>query len=219
MVFRPRKTTPKVRDGKVQKKNNHEPTHTYWNTPQEIPVVDRMRPGKGCRHVLRKKDIHDFIALLPEWKELSRGLKAIVLTPHESGTYGWICDRVIALCAVERDLWSYETDKFFKEHQAVYDQIGVEYGESLEDGPGTWEVRFTEETMRAFLLVHILPHELGHLHDQMSTRSKAGTARGEGYAERYALKYGDVIWERYQAAFRRRRGRENPNGWQPLPPA
>ena len=53
----PRRSTPKVRDGKVQRKNRNVLTPTYFNTPQASPVVDRLKPGFGYRHVLRKKDI------------------------------------------------------------------------------------------------------------------------------------------------------------------
>ena len=40
-----RKTTPKVRDGKVQRKNRWALTPNYENTPQDRPVFDRRRAG------------------------------------------------------------------------------------------------------------------------------------------------------------------------------
>ena len=47
----------------------------------------------------------------------------------------------------------------------------------------------------------IFLHELGHHHDRMTTRSRRGTARGEAYAENYALAYADRIWDGYVDAF------------------
>jgi hypothetical protein len=35
----------------------------------------------------------------------------------------------------------------------------------------------------------------------MTTRSKRATARGESYAERYAVEYAERIWRDYVAAF------------------
>jgi hypothetical protein len=35
----------------------------------------------------------------------------------------------------------------------------------------------------------------------MTTRSKRAAARGEGYAEAYALQYEERIWESYLRAF------------------
>ena len=67
-----RKTAPKVRDGKVQKKNRHTPTPTYWNTKQRIPVIDKERPGRGFKHYLRKEHLTRFIQMLPDWDELSK---------------------------------------------------------------------------------------------------------------------------------------------------
>lgn len=40
-----RKTTPKVRDGKVQRKNRWSRTPNCYNTPQPRPLVHRRKPG------------------------------------------------------------------------------------------------------------------------------------------------------------------------------
>ncbi len=44
-------------------------------------------------------------------------------------------------------------------------------------------------------------HELGHHHDRMTTRSRSQAARGERYAETYANRYAERIWDAYQAEF------------------
>lgn len=55
---------------------------------------------------------------------------------------------------------------------------------------------FTENQIKAYLLLHIFLHELGHHHDRINTRLKR-IARGEKYAESYAFKYEEIIWNKY----------------------
>lgn len=191
-----RKVTPKVVAGKVQKKNSHELTYSYWSHDSAYPVIDRQRPGDGCRHILSTSDIHKFIDILPDWTELSNGLKAIVLAERDD-CYGWCDEGVIGICAWDRDLWVDYEKKFFEEHAEVFQRLGV-VSEVLPDG--YIQCRFTENQVRAFQLVHILLHELGHHHDRMSTKSKR-MSRGEPYAEAYALEYMDRIWDAYLRRF------------------
>ena len=61
--------------------------------------------------------------------------------------------------------------------------------------------KFDEQTARAFQLLDVLLHEIGHHHDRMTTRSKVDAARGEDYAEEYARKYQSIIWDRYIETF------------------
>jgi hypothetical protein len=193
-----RKTTPRVRRGKVQRKNRWKLTPNYYNTSQHTLLVDRRKPGPGYRHILRKCDVERFIALLPDWKELSRGLNAVVLAPGDYNTGGWHTAGVVAVCAWERDLWQETENWFHEDHQAVLDKIGVP-SEPTDDGYVL--IKWTESTIHAYQLTHILLHELGHHHDRMTTRSRRRAARGEGYAEQYALQYADRIWERYLTDF------------------
>jgi len=192
-----RKVTPKVVSGRVQKKNSHETTFNYFDQDPGYPVIDRQRPGEGYRHLLTKADIQKFIDILPDWSELSVGLKAIVLAEPDD-CYGWHDRGVVAICAWDRVLWEeWDNEKFYLEHVSVLERLGVKT-EKLPNG--NYEVQFTENQARAFQLLHILLHELGHHHDQMSTKSKR-TGRGEPYAEAYALKYMDAIWADYIKRF------------------
>lgn len=195
-----RKATPKVVDGQVQKKNNPEGTANYYGTPPPALVIDRRRPGKGYRHVLKQRDIETFIGLLPEWAELSRGLNAIVLAPGGGRLDGYYGRGVVHVCAWEEGLWKefkHDTD-FFDAHEPIFRRIGV-LMEPMEDGYTL--CKFTEAQARAYQLLHILLHELGHHHDRLTTKPQGRPNRGEPYAEAYALKHEAVIWGRYQEAF------------------
>ncbi len=192
-----RKSTPRVIGGQVQKKNNPEWTANYYTLAPSSLVIDRQRPGKGYRHVLLQRDVEAFIRLLPDWAELSRGLNAIVLAPGEYTLNGWHLPGVIGICAWEAGLWIDYAVSHYDDHQAIYDRLGVQ-SHGIEDGV---MCEFTEAQAKAYQLLHILLHELGHHHDRMTTKSKVRACRGEPYAESYALAYEAQIWERYQEAF------------------
>ncbi|MCI0513877.1 hypothetical protein L0128_11745 [candidate division KSB1 bacterium] len=189
-----RKVTPKVKNGKVQKKNRHTPTPSYWNTRMREIIIDKQRPGVGCKHVVRKKDILAFIELLPEWDELSKDINAIVLSEAEWSCDGMYSSRgVIQICAWPKDLWITCHPEYFRDHKDIFDRLGLEY-EVVGD---EFLCKFTERQVKAYQLLHIFLHELGHHHDRITTKSQLHVSRGENYAEKYARKYEQIIWKEY----------------------
>ena len=192
-----RKSAPGVIGGRVQKKNNPEWTANYYTTAPPSLVIDRQRPGQGYRHVLMQRDVEKFIRLLPDWADLSRGLHAIVLAPGEYSIGGWHTPGVVGVCAWEADLWVDYAVGHYEDHKAIFKKLGVTHHE-ITNGV---MCEFTEDQARAYQLLHILLHEMGHHHDRMTTKSKVRAARGEPFAESYALAYEARIWEQYQEAF------------------
>jgi hypothetical protein len=194
----PRKTAPAVRDGRVQKKNNHERTPSYWTVRQVVPVIDRERPGPGHRHLLRRPDIERFLDLLPDADAILVGLDAILLARASSSSDGWYHDGVVGLTAWPRELTQVWTADGVHDHTETLDQLQVPRT-VLPDGDV--RVEFTETTARAYQLLHVLLHELGHHRDRMTTRRQVHTGRGETYAEDYAVVHAARIWTRYADAF------------------
>ncbi|MGD8452273.1 MAG: hypothetical protein PVJ57_10685 [Phycisphaerae bacterium] len=192
-----RKTTPKVQGGKPLRKSRTALTPHPLQIPSSVPWIDRERPGPSHRHFLRKKDILEFIDLLPEWDELAKGLRGILLARGEYDTAGWHRPGLVAVCAWERDVWQRVCVEHYEEHADVFRRLGV----PCERAGDVVVCQFTDQAVRDYQLLHILLHELGHHHDRITTRSKVDAARGEGYAERYALKYMDEIWHRYAERF------------------
>jgi hypothetical protein len=192
-----RKTTPGVKDGKVRKKNRWAVTPGYWNTPQKIPVIDRENPGDGFKHFLRKRDVVSFIELLPDWDELSMGLDAILLARGEDGGEGWIQAGVVAICAWPKEEWIQMDSEHFGMNRDALRRLGVE---CVKQGD-VYECRFDPAAIRAYQLLSVLLHELGHHHDRMTTKKKRYVSRGETYAEQYAKAYGRKIWDDYLAKF------------------
>lgn len=193
----PRKTAPGVKHGVVQKKNRTDRSRGWQNYTQEIPAIDRERPGVGYRHLLRKADVTRFLALLPDWDELARGVDVILLA-EGGGPMGWYQHGVVAVCAWKREIGIESDVAWVEEHRAELERIGVPIERRRK---GQLWMGFTERTAKAFQLNHVLLHELGHHHDRMTTRSKRDTARGESYAELYAVRYAERIWHDYVAAF------------------
>ena len=192
-----RKNAPRVRDGDVQFKSNHTLTYHWSQVHLDRYVVDRERPGVGYRHLLRQADLHRFVALLPDWEELSRGVDVLLLAQGDPDALGWYSQGNVAVCAWRRELPGVWCTGFVEEHEPVLERLNVPR-EERDDG--TW-LGWDEQTARGFQLMHILLHELGHHHDRMTTRSQARCSRGEPYAEGYALRYADELWKAYFREF------------------
>jgi hypothetical protein len=193
-----RRTATRVKDGRVQKKNNWAPARDdYHALPQAEIRLDRRTPGEGFRHLVTIAQLRRMLDLLPDWDEAAVGLNAIVLDEGGDGM-GWHEPGVIAICAWERELWWTDAHpSFVAEHDHLLSALEVE---RVKRG-GRIEVRWSEAQARAVQLLHILPHELGHHRDRMATRSRREAARGEPYAEAYANRVFESLLPAYDREF------------------
>lgn len=193
-----RRTAPGVRDGVALRKNRHALSPHYSQTDVSRLVIDRRRPGAGYRHVLTVQDVRRFLDLLPDRDDLLDGLRAIVLDEGSPEHLGWCDQFCVAVCAWERDLARTWHKDFVAEHAELLRRLGVEQ----TDVSGAYvRCRFTPAAARGFLLMHVLLHELGHHRDRMTNRSQARCVRGEQFAEDYANRLSDRLWDRYYAEF------------------
>lgn len=193
-----RVTNPRVIDGKVQWKNRWERSPNCFHPARSYPLVERHKPGFGYRHVLKIREVAEFIRLLPDWSELSQGLNAVVLAPGHPDYGGWHVPGVVAVCAWERELWREVDSHWHAAHCGLFERLEVPCKQTKE---GLFLCQFTESSIRAYQLLHVLLHELGHHHDRMTTRAKKDSCRGEDYAESYAFEHERVIWDRYLQVF------------------
>jgi len=196
-IYQRRKVSPKVRDGKVQKKNNHRPTAALGY------VLARESPSKGCRHLVTKRDVHLLTNIIPNWRSLSEGIESIILTSsgedHE-GCYEFFRREMtgsIQIPAWIGDLWKVFTPEYFREHAEILGLLGVA-SEPHQDGT---ECRFTLHQAKAFQLLHIFLHELGHHVDRMESKARRTSRRGEPFAEEYANNLCSIIWPQYVRIF------------------
>src|SRR3954452_16341722 len=184
--------------------------------------LDRRRPPEGSRHLITIAELRRFLTLLPDWDEVAVGLDAIVLD-SATDCDGWCGPGVVAVCAWEHDLWEWWPAAMVDEHRHILDLLAVErvpietsrehrefmeelraLGVRLRAGArvGDFELRWTEDQARAYQLLHILPHELGHHYDRITSRKGRRAGRGEPYAEAYANRVLEEIWPAYLRAFR-----------------
>ena len=176
-----RRTATKVKDGRVRRKNNHRPTG------HEGYILDRESPGRGCCHVVSKRDIQSFIEIIPDWERYSERLERIVLSPHNNsydGAHEFYHREetgAIFLHAWQEDLWVELSKSYFDSHQEILEALGIapEWREDFVS------CRFTEAQARAFMLLHIFMHELGHHYDYIHQKHR-GVSKGEDYAEKFA---------------------------------
>jgi hypothetical protein len=197
-----RKTAPKVRDGRVQKKNRHAPTRL------NSLGIGLERPRSGFRHVASRQDVWKFIRLLPDWKRLSTDLDVIYLADGDHDYDGWYeypQHPSIALAAWPEDLIMRPLSGYYSEHRAIFQSLGVPCESTTESDV---LCHFTEDSARAYQLTHIFLHELGHHHYRI-TEGKGRSAGTEKYAEDYAIRWHRRIWKSYCLQFRFR---------PPLPP-
>jgi hypothetical protein len=190
-----RKTAPKVRDGRVQKKNRHAPTRLNSLS------VGLERPQPGLRHVTTRQDIWKFIRLLPDWKRVSTDLDLIYLAADSDDDDGWYeypQHPSIALSAWPEDLIMRPSEEYFAEHSQIFRMLGIRH--EFTDG-GEIVCQFTEDSARAYQLLHIFLHELGHHHHRI-TKGRGRSAGTEKEAEDYAIRWHRRIWRSYCEQFR-----------------
>ena len=194
-----RKTSPKVIGGLVQRKNNHS------KTARNGYVVDRKRAGKGYRHVLKKKDIHDFTDIIPNWNTICEGIESIVLDAGDEFLdglyrhYNYEGTGIIWLSAWSEGMWINLNNDYFAEHQWHFDTLGVVYEKKDEE----WCCHFSQSQAKAFMLLHVFLHELGHHIDKLRSKKQNLMKGGEGFAENYANQTFKDIWPAYVDKFGR----------------
>jgi hypothetical protein len=186
-----RRTATKVKHGRVQPRNRHVPTGLLGL------VIDRESPGRGSRHVLTKRDLVAFIDIIPDWSRLSQRLERIVLASDTTldGHYAFYHREetgAIFLHAWHQDLWTeFDTDHF-ESHRDLFERLGVSSDRTRE----AVLCRFTEAQARAFMLLHVFLHELGHHYDRLQQLHGKSTS-GEDYAEQFANSRFNLLWPDY----------------------
>jgi hypothetical protein len=196
-----RKTAMKVQGGRARRKNNWKPDrHDYWARTQDEIRLDKLAAGSGYRLLMRIDQLRTVIHMLPHWEHVAVGLDAIALAPGRLPVEGrYFTGRgVIDICAWPRRLWDHAAPAgYVADHQWLLDLFGVEYRKNHLG----YEIRWTVAQARAYQLMHILPHELGHHHDLITSRRKRHSGRGEAFAEEYANRVVDEVWPAYIRRF------------------
>jgi hypothetical protein len=219
---RSRKTTPRVKAGRVQPKDGRGVTAPDGYTQGSSLQIIRRAPGPGHVHVVDEHDVRRFLDLLPDWPELGAGIRAIVLDNDQGGFDGCYRHDGVIILSSWREEMVLELDlEYHEPHRQVFERIGVPFDlvepepepprEPSPDGlrppppPPEPFARcwFEPATARDYLLMHVFLHELGHHHDRRTLR-RGGAMRGEDYAEAWAMARERDLWPRYRGVFGRR---------------
>ena len=107
-------------------------------------------PGKGYRHVLTKRDLQNFLDLIPDWTVLSHRLERIVLAvgSRDDGYHEFYHREetgAIFLHAWDEDLWVQVSSRYFEGHRDIFQRLGV----SFDPGGDPVPCRFTERQAKA----------------------------------------------------------------------
>lgn len=194
-----RKTTPKVRDGQVQKKDRHQ-----WTEFQDLLDSDafstiKMKPEDGYMHVVDRKSVLDFVELIPGWSEMSKGLSALVLgsdgcSSQTDINYSPKSYNSIWLSPFPKDMTLYWSAGFASEHRSIAESLGVEL-KWLESGEAVTE--WTKPQAQAWQLLHLFLYDL-YCHNECTTQENDDYHHQHKLAEEYSIKTAQLIISDYE---------------------
>lgn len=191
-----RRTSTKVIDGRVSPKNRADITQ-----PNGYRIVKTL-PGRGYTHVVSQRQLEKFIELIPNWGRLSERLETIEISHGHQDYYGFHAmyrrrkTAIIALCAWPKALWTPLWLPFFHQHRHILDAIGVPYHIRLTEA----RCLFTVAQARAFTLLHVFMHEVGHNWDALHRRGPC-LPNVEPFAEDFANSHFQLLLPLYRERF------------------
>jgi len=191
-----RRTSTKVVDGTVCTKSRFERT-----TVAGISII-KQPAGRGFTHVVSPAQLNKFIGIIPDWSSLSYRLQDILLVPGHLDYFGYHTTyrrrntAMIALHAWPKDLWRPLPSGFFRYHRPIFDALGVVYQVRLHEV----DCQFTVPQARAFSLLHVFLHEIGHHQDWLRRRGQRLPGK-ETYADDFANSYLDLLLPRFKEIF------------------
>lgn len=190
-----RKTSTKVVDGEVRTKSRFTLTSIHGYS------IEKLAPGRGFKHVVSPRQLSQFIEIIPDWENLSYRLRRIELAPGYMDYFGYHTFyrrsgvALIALNAWPKKLWTPLSAGFFRRHRHIFEALQVPYEIQFRKAI----CRFTVAQARAFSLLHVFLHEVGHHHDWLHRR---GTRKNvEGYADDFADSYLEMLLPIYKERF------------------
>jgi hypothetical protein len=186
-----RKSDPKTVGGKSLRVTNQK--RTLQSKDPSVIIIDRSNPGRGFRHLVTRRELVRFLSLLPDWDQLAIGLDTIVLAKGSTIKDGWHRRGIVGICAWQHEMWRTVSRNYYEAHLDLLHRMDV----PVKIEKTGVVLCFSPTQAKAFQLLHVLLHELGHHHDRMSTRYKSCASRGEIYAEQYANEYASRIWDQY----------------------
>jgi hypothetical protein len=160
-----------------------------WHEPCEANRLGYrvivQQPGPGYHHVVTPEEIRARLAELPAW--MLEPLQVVQLSrmtqkKQQFPCYGMQWGNALYLYPIETDL----VEHFTRPPKPNERNEARMYGGRWERECGSWNLVWTEATIKDFYLNNILIHELGHLLDDRN----GGYIDRERFAEWFAIHHG-----------------------------
>jgi hypothetical protein len=161
-----RRTSTKVVNGRVTRKSRSILSEDCGYQIRKEPA------GRGFTHVVSPAQLREFLKIVPGWSEAAFRLGEIVLAGGSRKSFGYHSSfrhsklGLIALCAWPKELWIPVSTEFHQENRRVLEALGVDCRKELSG----MTARFTIAQARAFSLLDVFLHELGHHQDWLRRR-------------------------------------------------
>ena len=143
-------------------------------------------PGAGYRHIVTEDEVRQRLAQLPAWMVEPLEVVQLSQMTHKKRRvpcYGMQWGNTIYLYPIEDNL----IETFCEPPKPAQQIEAAMFGGRWEHATRrTWNLVWTEETIRDFYLNNVLIHELGHILDDRNT----SYVDRERYAEWFATEYG-----------------------------
>jgi hypothetical protein len=208
-----RRTATKVVNGQVTRKSRYDLTGDRGYFIRKEPAA------RGFTHVVSRNQLREFLKIVPGWPEVADRLDAIVLTGGSTGYFGYHSVfrhsnlAMIALCAWEKNLWKTFGYDFYRDNRRVLDALGVDCRMDFH----SVTARFTVAQARAFSLLDVFMHELGHHQDWLRRRGR-GLPDKEKIADGYAARHFEQLFPIYCEKFGDPRSSVNTDEFPAMPP-
>ena len=198
-----RTTTPRVKNGKVQRKNRTQNTELAGLLDNSRFNVIRFKPDGPYFHPVRQPEVYRFVELIPDWTQISKGLSACVLNKDgddvQQGASYERSYHAIWIDPFPKSLSTIWSHAFFTAHKTFVERLGarVEFAESSSNITIHW----TESQARAWQLLHLFLYELKVHAEYITLAKNRRFEHSNSVAEAYAFQTAEIIWDPYESEF------------------
>lgn len=196
-----RKTTPKVKDGRVQRKNRTDESEYLALVDGRTFTVIKHRAKSGYRHVLQLPEVYRYVELIPDWTEVSKGLSALALDAYgsdeQTDTHYDAGYRAIWMRPFPETLRTQWSRGFYERHEDFASRLGAEL---VSDNSASVTLSWTLAGAKAWQLLHLFLYDLS-VHDQfVRSGQNPRSEHNNTAAEDYAFRTADRILPEYERA-------------------
>lgn len=203
-VHRPRREHPREKRGKRKPKPNKSDRLRWFPGPPGVFSVHRRSPGRQRYHPASPDDVRRFVQLIPGWQRVADDLDGVLLCGPWSAEYydteGLYGQHGIVLFSWPKDPRLSMWYAFTRHVPDTIRYLGLKERKRDRSFQSLW----TPAQARAYVLLFVLLHEIGHHVDWVMSRDvhrRRRAGRGEPFAEDWAAEYRHRMWDDYVSAF------------------